>query len=249
VRCELADVFLHCYFDSQLSEPHAAQYERHLQDCVDCSVALVEQELLSERFQLAQLYQRAPALLVEKIRGDLRWVPSSALWSPLRRWQWLAAASAVLLIMLGVSRVTLDRHSRSYETELAAEIIIMHQRSLSQGPMTGIASSNQQVVKQWFDGRLEFAVPVHDFSDEGFVLRGGRLDYIEGRSIAALVYEGDGHLINLFVWPTEEPDKSPHPRSLGSYQWVYWRNHKLEFCLVPDGTTVELKRLYRLMAE
>lgn len=151
--------------------------------------------------------------------------------------------------MLGVSKVTLDRHSRGYETELAGEIITMHQHSLSQGPMTGIASSNQQVVKQWFDGRLEFAVPVRDFADKGFALQGGRLDHIEGRSIAALVYERGGHLINLFVWPTEEPDTSPHPGSLGSYQWVYWRKHKVEFCLVSDGTPVELKRLYQLMAE
>lgn len=249
MRCDLADVLLHYYFDGELSDRHAAEYERHLQYCVDCSVALVEQELLSQRLQLAELYQRAPAPLVLKIRGDLRCVSSRALWSPPLRWQWLAAACVVLLIMLGMSKVSLERRSRGYETELAGEIIAMHRHSLSQGQMAGIASGNEHVVKQWFDGRLEFAVPVRDFADEGFALQGGRLDHIEGRSVAAVVYEGSGHLINLFMWPTGERDKSPHAGSLGSYQWIYWRKHKVEFCLVSDGTRGELARLYQLMAE
>lgn len=84
--CELADVLLHCYFDGELSDRHTAEYERHLQYCVDCSVALVEQELLSHKLQLAQLYQRAPTLLLQKIRRDLRCVSSSPHWSPPLRW-------------------------------------------------------------------------------------------------------------------------------------------------------------------
>ena len=248
MKCEFADVLLHYYFDGELSDRHAAQYERHIQYCVDCSVALVEQELLSQRLQLAELYQHAPALLVQKIRGDLRCVSSRVLWSARPRWQWLAAAAAVLLIMLGVSKVSLERRSRGYETELAGEIIAMHRHSLSQGQVTGIASSKEHVVKQWFDGRLEFTVPVRDFADEGFALQGGRLDEIEGRSVAAVVYEGGGHLINLFMWPTEEPDKSPHAGSLGSYRWIYWRKHKVEFCLVSDGTRGELTHLYQLIS-
>lgn len=82
MRCELADVLLHCYFDDELSDPRAAEYERHLQYCVDCSVELVEQELLSQRLQLAQLYQPTPALLMQRIREDLRSGSPSALWSP-----------------------------------------------------------------------------------------------------------------------------------------------------------------------
>lgn len=249
MRCELGDVLLHCYFDGELSEQNAAEYERHLQYCVDCSVALVEQELLSQRLQLAQLYQHAPELLVQKIRADFRSVSSRALWSRPLRWLWLAAVGAVLLIVLGVSKVSLERRSRGCETELAEEIIAAHRHALSQRQMTGVASSNKDVVKHWFDGRLEFAVPVRDFADEGFALQGGRLDHIEGRSVAAVVYEWSGHPINLFMWPAEEPNKSPHAGSLGSYRWIYWRKDKIEFCLVSDEARGELTRLYHLVAE
>jgi anti-sigma factor RsiW len=251
VRCELSDVVLHSYFDGELSEHHAAQYERHLQYCVDCSVALVEQELLSHRLELPQLYQRAPGVLTRKIRGNLRSLSSGELGTPPLVWRWLAAASLLLvtLITLAVWKVSPQLRSRGYEAELAGEIVEMHRHSLLQRQMKGIQSNNERVVRQWFDGRLEFAVPVRDFADEGFALQGGRLDDIEGRSVAAVVYEGNGHLINLFMWPTEEADKSPHAGPLGSYQWIYWRKQKVEFCLVSDGTRGELARLYQLMDE
>ena len=249
MRCELADVLVHCYFDGELSEHHAATYERHLQYCVDCSVALVEQELLRHRLQLAQLYKHAPAELTQKIRGDLRSVSLGALRWPTLLWQWLAAAGALLLILLTVSKVSPEFRSRGYESELAGEIIDMHRHSLSQGQMIGIASSNEQVVRQWFYERVNFDLPVRNFANEGFALQGGRLDEIEGCSVAAVAYEGKGHLINVFMWPTKEGDKSPRNGSLGGYQWIYWRKHKVEFCVVSDGARIELEWLYRLISE
>lgn len=249
MRCELADTLLHFYFDGELSEHHAAEYERHLQYCVDCSVALVEQELLSHRLELPLLYQRAPAALTRKIRGDCRSVSSGAPWSPPLLWQWLAAAGALLLMLVAVSKVSPELRGRGYESELAGEIVDMHRHSLSQGPMTGIASNNDQVVRQWFGDRVNFDLPVRNLADEGFALKGGRLDDIEGRSVAAVVYEGRGHLINVFMWPTKEPDKSPHTGSLGGYQWIYWRRHKVEFCVVSDGARSELEWLYQLISE
>lgn len=251
MRCELSDVLVHYYFDGELSEHHVAQYERHLQYCVDCSVALVEQELLSHKLELPQLYRRAPGTLTRKIRGNLHSLSFGELGTPAFVWRWVAAAALLIitLITLAVWKVGPQLRSRGYKGEFAGEIVDMHRHSLSQKQMKGIESNNDQVVRQWFDGRLEFAVPVRDFADEGFALQGGRLDDIEGRSVAAVVYERDGHLINLFMWPTEEPDTSPQAGPLGTYQWIYWRKHKVEFCLVSEGTRGELTRLYQLMAE
>jgi len=72
VRCDFADSLLQCYFDGELSALSAAEFERHLQHCVDCAVELVDLDLLSGRLQLAQLYEAAPASLQKKIRADLR---------------------------------------------------------------------------------------------------------------------------------------------------------------------------------
>ena len=246
MRCELVGSLLHSYFDGELSDPRATEYERHLQHCADCAAALSEQELLRHRLQLAQLYELAPVALEHTMRRDLRLLSSSSAGPQSLLWQWLAAAAALVLITLGVSRVNPDHSSYDYR---AGEIVDVHRRSLLPGQETGIASSNEQVVRQWFEDRLRLALPVRNFADEGFALQGGRLDDVEGHSMAALVYVGGGHLINVFMWPTKEADGRPHTGSLRGYQWIYWRKQKIEFCVVSDAGPGDLERLHRLMVD
>ena len=249
VRCELADSLLHSYFDSELSRPRATEYERHLQHCVDCAVRLSEQELLRHRLQLAQLYELPPVALKHAIRGDLCLLSSSCAGPQSLLWQWLAVATALVFIALGMTKVSPGGSNHDYQAELADEIVDVHRHSLPLAHRTGIASSNAQVVRQWFDDRLNFALPVRNFANEGFALQGGRMDDVDGRSVAALVYLSSGHLINVFMWPTKEADRSPHTGSVGGYRWIYWRKHKLEFCVVSDAAPGDLERLHHLIVE
>jgi len=249
VRCELADQLLQSYFDGELSRPRATEYERHLRHCVDCSVGLSEQKLLRNRLQVAQLYELPPVALRHAIRGNLRSLSPSCAGPNSLIWQWLAVVTALVFIAMGMTRVSPGGSNHDYQAELADEIVDVHRHSQPLGHRTGIASSNPQVVRQWFDDQLNFALPVHNFADQGFALQGGRLDDVEGRSVAALVYVSSGHLINVFMWPTKEADGSLHTGSIGSYRWIYWRKHKLEFCVVSDAAPGDLEHLHRLIVE
>src|SRR5215831_2407491 len=59
-----------------------------------------------------------------------------------------------------------------------------HIWSLQPGHLTDVASTDQHMVKPWFNGKLDFSPPVKDFSDDGFSLIGGRLDVLGGQNVA-----------------------------------------------------------------
>lgn len=139
--------------------------------------------------------------------------------------------------------------TEDYQAEVAAEIVDAHLRSLQPDHMTAIAANDEHAVKAWFDGKVKFSFPVRDFTSEGFPLQGGRLDVVEGRPVAALVYSRQEHPVNVFMWPTRERDTAPRAGSREGYQWIDWRRGKMEFCAISDVSTSDLQLLQRLFTE
>jgi anti-sigma factor RsiW len=247
VRCDFADSLLQGYFDGELSGRRAAEFERHLRHCDRCGTELVDLDLLRDRFQMAQIYEPATASLRRKINAALYATARTTAASQPLLWHWLAAAAALLFVALLVGRVGRMFDSDDYQAELAGEIVDAHVRSLQPGHLNGIASDDQGVVEGWLDGRAGFAVPVRDFKNDGFLLKGGRVEVIEGRAVAVLVYGRNGHPINVFIWPTRERDSPPRTGSRQSFRWVDWRKGKMEFCAVSDGSPVDLEQLRQLI--
>jgi anti-sigma factor RsiW len=244
VKCKFVDFWLQGYFDGELSGRRAAEFERHLQRCADCASELVDLDLLRGRLQLTQLYEPAPASLRRTINAHLHPIAPAGAAQPLL-WHWLAALAAMLFIAIVLWKVSPGLRSDGYQ--IAGEIVDAHLRSLQPGHMTGIASKDERVVKGWFDTKLKFALPVRDFATTGFALNGGRLDLVEGRFVAVLVYEHNGRPINVFIWPTSDPDTSPRTGSRQGFQWIDWRKDRMEFCLVSDAAPAELELLHQLI--
>ena len=248
MRCDFADSLLQGYFDGELGGRRAAEFERHLRHCVHCATELVDLDLLRDRLQLAQLYEPATASVRWKISARLQAIAPTTAASQPRLWHWMAAAAALLLVAILLWRAGHGLRGDDYQAELAGEIVDAHVRSLEPGPMTGIASDNERVVKGWLDGRAGFAVPVRNFANGGFALKGGRVDVIEGRAVAVLVYERNRRPINVFIWRTRESDTSARTGSRQGFQWVDWRKGKMEFCAVSDADPVDLEQLHQLMS-
>jgi anti-sigma factor RsiW len=249
MSCDRAGTVVHGYFDNELDAYGAAEFERHLENCSDCKGALANLRSLRSSINAAQLYDRPTAKLRKKILGDLGALKPVEIVPSRVPWQWLALAAALILTAYTGWRVASDRHGNDYETVLATEIVDAHLRSLQPGHLTDVISTDQHTVKPWFDGKLNFAPPVKDFSEQGFPLQGGRLDVIQGRTIAALVYGRRKHYVNLFVWPTSGDEASPRVGSQQGYQWIDWRKGGMEFCAVSDTAIADLQQLQRLLAE
>jgi mycothiol system anti-sigma-R factor len=246
VSCDLTPSALHGYFDGELSAASTVEFKRHLEHCSHCVAELDACDSVRDSLRRSHLYEHAPPLLRQKIRTDLR--PKARMPAVLRpqRWHWLAAATAFLLVALVGWRINSGPRGDDYQAEVA-EIVDAHMRSLQPGRMTVIASNDEHAVKAWFDGKLKFAFPVRGLTNDGFPLQGGRLDAVEGRLVAALVYSRREHLVNVFIWPTREQDASPRAGSRQGYQWIDWRKGEIEFCAVSNAPTSDLQQLQRLL--
>jgi mycothiol system anti-sigma-R factor len=249
VPCEHTQLELHGYLDGELDAMGAANFEKHLADCPDCKRVLAAEESLRAALQKAALYERAPGSLRQNLLGAAREkvTPMRPARTPGFSWQWLAAA-AVLLLAFAISwRQWQHAQSPSSMQIVASSLVDAHLRSLQPGHLTDVESTDQHTVKPWFDGRLDFAPPVHDFSPDGFPLLGGRLDVVEGRTVAALVYGRRKHIINVFVEKTPSGDTWNGFGNMQGYHWLAWQKDGFSFFAVSDVSAPDLNQLEQLI--
>jgi anti-sigma factor RsiW len=124
------------------------------------------------------------------------------------------------------------------------QVVANHVRSLLAAHLVDFASLDQDTVKPWFDGKIDFAPEVRDLSASGFPLVGGRLDYLDGKIVAALVYQRNKHPINLFITP-EPTSRSTSPTVVTrrGYNVFFWTNNGMKYWAVSDLNQAELANL------
>jgi anti-sigma factor (TIGR02949 family) len=249
MSCDRASAVLHAYFDNELDALGAAEFERHLDECLECAHELDALKSLRSSMDRAQLYEKAPVPFRKKVLADLRPARPVSIILARTPWKWLAIAAAFLLLAYTGWQVVSVHRADNSGTMLAAQVVDAHLRSLQPGHLTDVISTDQHTVKPWFNGKLDFSPPVRDFADQGFPLQGGRLDIVHGRTVAALVYGRRKHLVSVFIWPTSEQDDSPHGGSQQGYHWLDWRKGGMEFSAVSDVAPADIEQLERLFSE
>ncbi len=239
MNCAESRLLLHAHADGELDVANSLQLERHLKTCAACAAEKKSVHSLKAALRQPSLRYDAPDSLRKEVRRIARASANDTrpgLFQSLLLWKSLAFGATAVALFAIVLR-----------DQLASEAVASHVRSLMAEHLTDVASSDQHTVKPWFNGKLDFAPDVKDFAAEGFPLVGGRLAYLKGRPVAALVYRRNKHFINVFVWPAGHTGSGrvaiEHRRG---YSVINREINESHYCLVSDLNEKEMAELANL---
>ena len=254
MSCDLTQRYVSGYLDSELDLVRTIEVEAHLKSCEFCARELENQQALREALRRGSLAYAAPASLRTRIQTSLDAAKATKIperasaWHGLQIWRLAAAFAVLVLCTVTAWQLLPGLHAPSSNQRIAAEVFASHVRSLEANHLMDVVSTDQHTVKPWFDGKLDFSPPVEDLASDGFPLIGGRLDYLEGREVAALVYQRRKHFINLFVWPDPSGSSAaPVLESLQGYNLMRWSRGGFHFWAASDVSPADLAEFVKLL--
>jgi anti-sigma factor RsiW len=253
MTCDSARELISPLLDAELDAVQASEVERHMQTCVACAELKFEYLQLRERVRADAPYYSATEELRARIDRALRQA-ASAKDRPRAPWGWIAFASAAgfaaALLLAFVLGPNFFHSERAGGDLIAQEVVSSHVRSLMAGHLIDVRSSDQHTVKPWFAGKLDFSPKVKDLAPQGYGLTGGRLDYLDGRPVAGLVFQRRQHVINLFVWPSQAQSGSRLSNfAITGFNIVHWSEAGLTYWAVSDLNAAELRTFAQLYSE
>lgn len=250
MRCEEAQARLGAVVDDAVVDQEVQAARAHATTCQSCGEALADFRRLSRELKSVGR-EAVPATLEGRVRAALaadgdRIAPPVASLSrhPMLR----HAAVLVLCCALSVLLTIVVMRQSGNEIRLEQDVVSAHVRSLLQDTPFQVASGDPHSVRPWFNGRVDYAPAVKDLAAEGFPLVGGRLDYVGGRRVSALVYKRRLHVISVFMWPSPGPDEAASRAfQLNGYNVIAWNRAGLTWWAVSDLGAAELQQLQGLL--
>jgi anti-sigma factor RsiW len=236
---------LTAYCDGELDAAAAGEFERRM--AADDGLRARYTRLMSLRQGMRALPQAdMPSELQARIQAKLRAERASAERAAnvsnvtvLRRRNWsfqaLAASALIGAVISGSVLKTIDRFGQG--DTVASEVVAGHIRGLLAPQPFDVASSDRHTVKPWFTSRLPESPQVPDLTDKGFALLGGRVDVIENRPVATIVYKHAAHTVSL---TTLKPGQTVPEQSIAGYNVRSWSDANFTYVAVCDLPSADL---------
>jgi len=257
MNCDDSRIYLPAYLDDELDVAESLRVQKHLAECGDCQQDQDEQLILRSALRDPDLRAHPSVDFSNRIEAAVRRAANDEARSRrswrfeflrLESFRWLPAV-AVLLVVTMVGAFVITNSLRSSHQQLIANAVLAgHIRSLQPNHLIDVPSSDRHTVKPWFQGRLDFSPPVPDLSELGWMLIGGRLDYVDGRSVAVIVYQRRMHNINVFLWPNHgSADDAIRQQEAQGYQILHWNGAEMTYWVVSDLNNSELLEFARAL--
>ena len=238
MKCDEAALLVHALADGELDAGHAHEVEAHARTCARCGAELAAAQEARRALAGHKLSFAAPQALRASIE---RRTPAPQQTRTRRAvLKGFVMGSAVSALAAAAVGVVIFRHDD--ENRILGEAVSAHLRSLQADHLADVLSTDQHTVKPWFNGRIDLAPPVVDLAGQGFTLIGGRLDFIDGKPVAALVYRRRVHIINLFVAQRLGfANASPRLEAVQGFNVLRWNELGLDFLAISDLNREELQ--------
>jgi len=260
MQCERVRELLSPYLDGELSAEERRAVAAHLGECHSCSAQLSDFRRVGQTLAEAGP-EPVPKALTARVRSNLARVahaeptPISALIqkplagaSSVRRGVLRQAAVIAAACVLSAVATWLATSNLAQQHRLEQDVLAAHVRSLLQDSPIQVASSDAHTVKPWFAGRIDFSPEVKDLASEGFPLVGGRLDYVGGRRVGAVVYKRRLHVVNVFMWPSAGAgDVAPRLMTRNGYNLLTWSRGGVDYWAASDLNAGDLAQLQALL--
>ena len=228
------------YVDGEL-EPSAEQaVAGHLQNCADCSAAVMEQQALKKAVRIAGKRFTAPPDLYASVHRQM--LPKKS--APWLKWSAIAASMVLLAV---VTFALFWRPSISNAT--VAQLIDQHVTMLASANPVDVISSDKHTVKPWYQGKLPFTFnPPELAAGSPFTLVGGKLIYVQQSPGAELVYQVRQHKISVFIFQSRDVRGEASP---GNQTFVTngWQQGGLQYYIVTDASREDADRLRALLQD
>ena len=261
MNCDRARDLMSAYVDGELAGDERHAMAAHVDGCAACAALAREYRAIGAAMA-ASGREPVPAALADKIARRLATaagsetghnvVPMSAPVSAAKN-GWLSGIqrqAAVLVVACGLSALaSWMMASSAYRADrVEQDAVAAHMRSLLADSPIQVASSDSHTVRPWFAGRVDVAPEAKDLTAEGFPLLGGRLDYVDGRRVATLVYKRRLHTISVFASPAgASVATGVREATHNGYSSVEWSRQGVTYRAVSDLSIDELRRLQSLL--
>jgi anti-sigma factor (TIGR02949 family) len=240
MNCEEARKSLDAYVDGELELSLQLGIEMHLEECASCQDAAGRISKCGAIVRTNMQTYKAPPDLKGKIRTALRNEDEPHFKWLAKRGRRLAYAALLLVLSCALAWSWFSRFPDK-DKGLVAEAISNHSRSLMVSHLVDFASGDQHMVRPWFNGKLDYSPPVPDLTQTGYTLVGGRVDILEQRSVAAIVYQHGKQVINLFIWPAADRRIEMEVQSERGYHFCGWNKGRLNFFCISEISAAEVE--------
>lgn len=249
MSCARTRRLLDAWLDDELDASTQAEIGRHIAQCPTCEALRSERACLRETIHAANLRMTAPASLAARVRQALE---TATLRPPPRQrtpsW-WMVPITACMGAFIGALAMFAWVHHAQLETR-PDDVVTRHVAALARADgraerLVQVADSDRHVVKPWFQGKVDIAPPVRDLASEGFTLLGARLDRVDGRVAAVIVYRIRNHPVELFAWRTDEGQKPLRVVVDRGFGIASWTEPGLGLAAVSDVDPRDLERFAR----